>query len=143
MKVTDQLAPTEENKQILIGRRTAFVFYEDRAHAARKVLVGVYGPHTQLNNYFDGPFDQLPDSFIVGDTLREAIVKRQPDMKGQIDRFGNLSDGERRVLIAPYATYEGPEDLDLIAQCIKRSGLPATDECLPEPQDASDDKPPR
>jgi hypothetical protein len=141
--VADQFTPTEENKELLLGRRTAFVFYEDRAQAGRKVLVGVYGPHTQLNNYFDGPFDQLPDSFIVGDVLREAIIKRQPELKGKVDRFGNLADGERRVLIAPYATYEGPEDLGLIFQCIKRSGLPVTDECFPEPQDDSDDKLPR
>ncbi len=128
--VTDDLSPTESADDLLLGRRTGFLFAVDKTHRARKVLVGVYGGNVALNNYFDGPFDQLPDTFIKGDALRAAIIRRQPELKGRIDRFGNLADGENRVLIAPYATYHEPEDLKRISACIRSRGLPVTEDCL-------------
>ena len=32
----------------------------------------------RANNYFDGPFDQLPDNFIAGEALRDAILSVRP-----------------------------------------------------------------
>ena len=59
-----------------------------------------------MNNYFDGPFDQLPDNFIEGETLRNAILEIDPKLKGKIDRFGGSPDGEIRYMIAPYKLYK-------------------------------------
>ena len=44
----------------------------------------------RLNDYFDGPFDQLPDNVLEGDTLRRIILELEPGLKGQIDRFGGF-----------------------------------------------------
>ena len=50
-----------------------------------------------------------PDNFIEGETLRNAILKVQPNLKGQIDRFGGTPDGEVRYMIGPYKLYKQPE----------------------------------
>ena len=60
----------------------------------------------RANNYFDGPFDQLPDNFIEGETLRDAILNVRPQLKGQIDRFGSAPDGSIRFMIGPYLPYQ-------------------------------------
>ena len=69
----DELVPAEGMQRILLGRRTGFAFFRDTARD-RKLLVGVFGPNVDVNNYFDGPFDQLPDNFLKGDTLRRALL---------------------------------------------------------------------
>ena len=58
---------------VLIGRRSGFAFFKDIA-LHRKLLVGVYAGNIDVNNYLDGPFDQLPDNFLEGDELRPAIL---------------------------------------------------------------------
>ena len=105
VKVADDFARVEPGDRILVGKRTGFVFYRDH-RLDRKILIGVYEENVRVNNYFDGPFDQMPDNFIEGDTLRNAILKVQPDLKGQIDRFGGTPDGEVRYLIGPYLLYK-------------------------------------
>ena len=70
------------------------MYYRDH-RLDRKILIGVYEENVRVNNYFDGPFDQLPDNFIEGETLRNAILKVQPNLKGKIDRFGGTAG--RRV----------------------------------------------
>ncbi|WP_163364710.1 hypothetical protein, partial [Escherichia coli] len=79
-----------------VGQRTGFAFYRD---GDRKILIGVNERNSRLNTYFDGPFDQLPENFIEGETLREAIVAAAPEIKGKIDRLGTFSDGSGRFLI--------------------------------------------
>ena len=74
---------------ILVGKRTGFAYYRDH-RLERKILIGVFEQNVRLNNYFDGPFDQLPDNFIEGDTLRQAIIDSDPGLKGKIDRLGHL-----------------------------------------------------
>jgi hypothetical protein len=71
----------------------------------------------RANNYFDGPFDQLPDNFIEGEALREAILSVRPQLKGQIDRFGSAPDGSIRFMIGPYLPYREVTDLDPIHAC--------------------------
>jgi hypothetical protein len=70
-----------------------------------------------VNNYFDGPFDQLPDNFIAGETLRRAILSVQPDLKGKIDRLGSDPSGEVRFSIDSYRPYLKVEDLYDIHRC--------------------------
>ncbi len=85
--VTDDFATGPRGDRILVGKSTGFVFYRDRRRD-RKILIGIYGENVDVNNYFDGPFDQLPDNFIEGEALRDAILKVQPNLKGRIDRLG-------------------------------------------------------
>ena len=68
------------------------------------------------NNYLDGPFDQMPDNFIEGDTYRNAILAVEQDLKGRINRYGSLADGAR-VAVAPYMEYRNPKDLAVFDRC--------------------------
>jgi hypothetical protein len=114
--VADAFMPSPRTDRILIGKRTGFAFYRDHHHD-RKILIGVYESNMRLNTYFDGPFDQLPDNFIEGETLRKAILQVQPDLKGHIDRFGSDPNGEVRYMIGPYLPYGKIEDLYAYHQC--------------------------
>jgi hypothetical protein len=117
-KVADEFFPSRRTNRILIGKRTGFAFYRDHL-LDRKILVGVYEGNYRLNTYFDGPFDQLPDNFIEGETLRQAILEVSPGLKGKIDRFGSSPNGEVRYLIKPYATYQTESELYGVAKCAR------------------------
>lgn len=114
--VPDQFVPSPRTDRILIGRRTGFAFYRDH-RLDRKILIGVYEGNMRLNTYFDGPFDQLPDNFIEGETLREAILEVQPALKGRIDRFGSAPSGEVRYMIDPYLPYRRVDELYAYDRC--------------------------
>ncbi len=112
----DELVGSGELKQTVIGWRTGFAYLKE-GEPERKVLIGIYRANAEVNNYLDGPFDQLPDNFLKGDELRKALLAARPHLKGQIDRFGNILDKEERELIAPYAEYDSVEDLKIAEQC--------------------------
>lgn len=116
IKPADELFAAKSTDRIVIGRRTGFAFYRDR-RLTRKILIGVFEGNARVNNYFDGPFDQLPDNFLEGDTLRRIILEIEPALAGQIDRFGGSPDGSSRFLIAPYLHYRSEEELDVFHQC--------------------------
>ncbi|MBM3530729.1 MAG: hypothetical protein FJX62_21840 [Alphaproteobacteria bacterium] len=103
-----------EGTPIRIGKRTGFAFYR---HEGRDILIGVGERQSMLNTYYDGPFDQLPENFIEGEALREAIVAADPKMKGRIDRLGHFPDGASRYLIHPYMTYRQSPDLAVFHRC--------------------------
>jgi hypothetical protein len=116
VSVADQFSSSQRTDRILIGKRTGFAFYRDQ-RLDRKILIGVHESNMRLNTYFDGPFDQLPDNFIEGETLRDAILEVRPSLKGHIDRFGSDPGGEVRFMIAPYLPYSRVEDLYAFHQC--------------------------
>jgi hypothetical protein len=116
IRPADEFFPAKSTDRILIGRRTGFAFYRD-ARLERKILIGVFEGNARVNNYFDGPFDQLPDNFLEGETLRRIILEIEPGLAGQIDRFGGSPDGSSRFLIAPYLHYRSVEELDVFHQC--------------------------
>ena len=116
VRVPEDLNPVARADRILIGRRTGFAYYRDH-RLDRKILIGVFEPNSRLNTYFDGPFDQLPENFIEGESLREAIIGADPSVKGQIDRLGNFTDGEGRYLIQPFMLYRKEADLLGIHKC--------------------------
>lgn len=122
--IADELMPTPKSDRILIGRRTGFAFYRDHK-LERKILIGVFAINADINNYLDGPFDQLPDNFIKGDELRDAIIAADPNQKGRIDRYGNSPDGHSRYLIAPYIYYSSKEDLLMFDRCANDKKIPA------------------
>jgi hypothetical protein len=113
---TDLYEPAAGSKRILIGKRTGFAFYRDQQRE-RKILIGVFEGNARVNNYFDGPFDQLPDNFIAGEALRSAILAVEPGLKGRIDRFGSDPGGETRFMISPYLHYRQEEELLAFDRC--------------------------
>jgi hypothetical protein len=121
---TDTLVRTTSTDRILIGKRTGFAFYRDH-RIDRKILIGVFEGNARVNNYFDGPFDQLPDNFIEGEALRSAILEVEPTLKGKIDRFGASPDGQSRFMISPYLHYRDEEELLIFHNCAENKELPA------------------
>jgi hypothetical protein len=115
-KVADDLIASPRVDRILIGRRTGFAFYRDHK-LDRKILIGAFESNSRLNTYFDGPFDQLPENFIAGEDLRQAIVAADPSVKGRIDRLGHFADDEGRYLIHPYMLYRKESDLHIVHKC--------------------------
>jgi hypothetical protein len=120
-RVPETFTPARFTKDILIGTRTGFSFYRD-AFKDRLILIGVYSGNSMVNNYFDGPFDQLPDNFIEGDTLKKAFIDQRPELKGKIDRFGNTDNGASRVLITPYIHYTYETQLSVFKDCADKAG---------------------
>jgi len=125
VEVADQFARTAATDRILIGKRTGFAYYRDR-RLDRKILIGVFEGNSEVNNYFDGPFDQLPDNFIEGEALRDAILAVEPDLAGKIDRLGIWPGGHDRYLIAPYRHYRTEEDLLVFNSCATDKRVAAT-----------------
>jgi hypothetical protein len=123
VRVNDELVPSRVTNRILIGRRTGFAFYSDH-RLNRRVLIGVFEANGSVNNYFDGPFDQLPDNFLKGDELRQAIIEADPSQAGKIDRHGGSPDGASRYLIGPYIYYRTEQDLLPFHQCATNREIP-------------------
>ena len=118
-KPADELIPAQRTERILVGQRTGFAYYLDH-FLDRKILIGVVDANVSANNYLDGPFDQLPDNFIDGETLQKSIIEAEPRFAGKIDRFGFFLDGRGRYLIAPYLRYRRTADLLGFDACAKR-----------------------
>jgi hypothetical protein len=123
-KVPDQFLAAKASDRIQVGKRSGFAFYR---YDGRQILIGVSAPQSRLNTYFDGPFDQLPENFIAGETLREAIVAADPRVKGKIDRLGNYADGSGRYLIHPYLPYWDVDDLAVFHRCATAKSVPAAE----------------
>ncbi|MCL4766674.1 MAG: hypothetical protein KJZ80_10610 [Hyphomicrobiaceae bacterium] len=122
--VAEQFTPSHPDGRILIGKRTGFAFYRDHK-IDRKILIGVFEGNARVNNYFDGPFDQLPDNFIEGESLRSAILEAEPQLAGRIDRLGISPGGADRYMIAPYRHYRTEEDLIIFDECARSKAIPA------------------
>lgn len=122
----EAFTPTRTADRILIGKRTGYAFYRDRK-LPRKILIGVYFGNSRVNNFFDGPFDQLPDNFIEGDTFRDMLIASDPSLKGKIDRFGASPGGAKRHMIAPYYFYANPDELLAFDRCAADKRAPPGD----------------
>ena len=145
--VPDQFfSPKDRSKaknRITIGKRTGFAYYQDH-RLKRKILIGAYEGNMRANNYFDGPFDQLPDNFLEGDILRQVILQVRPQLKGKIDRFGGSPDGSIRFNIGPYMPYNELRDLNPIDACaMKKQKQPDYYRCFVSDAAESDMEPPR
>ena len=114
--LADRLVPVAQTDRLLIGQRTGFAFYRDH-RLDRKILIGVFQGNIQVNNYLDGPFDQMPENFVEGETLREIFLAMNPELKGRIDRFGWAMDGAGRYAPAPYREYRTHDELHAFHQC--------------------------
>jgi hypothetical protein len=130
VKPAEEFFPLRENSRILLGKRTGFAYFRDQK-LDRKILVAAFEDNILLNTYFDGPFDQLPDNFIEGETLRSAILAASPQLAGKIDRFGRALDKNIRYAIKPYIAYVELKDIDPIEACANsRQKSPAYYDCF-------------
>jgi len=109
---------------VVIGRRTGFVFWSQPTHGGRKVLASVRRASLQRNDYHDGPFDQLADNFVTGDGLRPFVEESMPWLRGRVDPWGYILGGPapRRVALTVHGTHDKPaEALALIHAAKLRS----------------------
>jgi hypothetical protein len=127
--VADELIAGAKTRHVLVGRRTSYAFFQDDI-LQRKVLIGVYAGNIDVNNYLDGPFDQLPDNFLEGDELRRALLAARPDIDEPIDRLGISPDGESRELIGPYVEYGSLRELLPAETCAAEKDEAARYRCL-------------
>ncbi|MEM7427156.1 MAG: hypothetical protein AAF441_13750 [Pseudomonadota bacterium] len=129
VRVNDRLRSPKGMEKIFVGWRTGFAFYAQEK-PKRKILIGVYRANAEANTSSDGPFDQLPDNFIRGNTLRDAFIAQKPDLKGTIDRFGNRKNTMEREMIAPYIEYEILPDLELAQACARDEPDVSVADCM-------------
>jgi len=110
----DNLVSIKEN--FFQAERTSYIFYYDSEYE-RKILVGVYKPDIYSNNYFDGPFDQVPPRLEIKQKLLEAYPYTA--YAGGIDEYGNFRGfQETRVAISPYYDYDSTDDLlNYLSRC--------------------------
>jgi len=113
---SEQHFQSAASPQVTIGMRTGFAYYADR-YVDRRILVGVLSRESEVNSFYDGPFDQLPDNFVKADELRTAFLAISPDVEGEIDRFGNSLDLSGRMLADPYILYSSEDELSVFDQC--------------------------
>lgn len=100
---------------------SSFVFFNDR-NINRKVLVGVYAWNVQSNNYFDGPFDQLPDNFIHKTKFRTYLEEAYPETKGLVNNRGEYFGRDERVSVMPYLIYGSLNDVkSRLKECKRRN----------------------
>jgi hypothetical protein len=118
----ETFTPSPSTDRILIGNRSGFAFYRDHK-LDRKILIGVFEGNSRVNNYYDGPFDQLPDNFTQDDRLKDAINQSDPSTIGRLDRYGNLNSGEGRYLIGPYILYATEQDLAEVHRCASNAQI--------------------
>jgi len=107
VSMPDVLMPVDE--QLLVGWRSGFAFYDD-VEMNRKVLVGVDYKNITVNNYYDGPFDQLADNFVKDDTFRKYAERVFPSIEGKINNRGVFLDEEgnaksSRLSLQPHVKY--------------------------------------
>src|SRR5262249_33062672 len=119
-KPTEELFAYPSADRIVVGKRTGFAYYRDRLRS-RKILIGVHEDNLRLNTHFDGPFDQLPDNFIEGESLRSAILDASPEFKGKIARFRRPQASKFRYSIKPYAPYFELREPERIDRCAQRN----------------------
>ncbi len=118
-KTPDVLVSIKTHPRLRLAQRTGFVFYQDH-FLDRLILVGVFERNVVLNNYFDGPFDQLPDNYIKGDRLKNAFIDQNPERAGTIDRFGKMLDSDNRTSISPYLNYLSLDELYGFDDCAQK-----------------------
>ena len=122
--IADELEPLEAD--LLVGRRSGFVFWLDEAHDNRKILVAIRGANATVNNYYDGPFDQLADNYVDQTRVSEYMVRAASTLEGRIDKYGYFTDRERRsrVSISPYYVYFTEGSLTLYMDRVRASEDP-------------------
>lgn len=112
----DSFVPEEFRRyssDVVLGTRTDYAFYEDTANS-RKILIGVDGLNVLNNNWFDGPFDQMPDNYVKSGriTVKPYLVESYKLEEREIDKYGKFTGRQdARLPVAPYTVLFGKDDL--------------------------------
>ncbi len=99
---------TKYTDDIFIGDRTEFAFYIDKDNN-RKILVGAEKLNVLQNNWYDGPFDQMPDNYVYTGQIetKKYIEANYPKSRGKINNYSLFLDREEdsRVAVFTYKAY--------------------------------------
>lgn len=99
------------------GDRTDFVFYDDQNHS-RKILIGAKGENVLANNWYDGPFDQMPDNYVKTGKINYDAVVRAYYASGRVDEYlGYIDNPGTRIAVAPYTVYFDENYFDFVRKC--------------------------
>ena len=113
--VPDSLEPLQDElarETLLVGKRSGFAFWVDKANGNRKILAAIRGQSATRNDYYDGPFDQLADNYVDVTDVSKYMQLASPSLQGRIDKYGYFTDRESgRVSISPYYVYFSLESL--------------------------------
>ena len=122
--VPDELVPVRPD--LLVGRRSGFAFWTDPAHPDRKALVAIRGANATVNNYYDGPFDQLADNYVDETNVSEYMMQASPGLRGRLDKYGYFTDrgGSSRLAISPYYVYYSEQALDAFLATVRSAEDP-------------------
>jgi len=125
--VTEVLINNGDN--IYLGERTGFAYYFDEEFN-RKILFGISVDNIYNNNYYDGPFDQVPPFLDLKDKIYKAYPYTQ--FGSGVDTYGNFLDRDGvRVSISPYKNYYIADELHkLVSDCTQFSDNSAVWGCL-------------
>ena len=138
--VLDETAPLPDTlesvgERLLVGRRSGFAFYED-TELNRKVLIGVDYKNISVNNYYDGPFDQLADNFVFDDMFKNYAIRVFPSLEGKINERGVFLDknGEpknSRLSLQPHLKFYSLQHLQqYLEECQKNDSEELIVACL-------------
>ena len=115
--------PNTDRPTLFAGRQSGFVFIADESD--RLTLVGVDRARIMANDYFDGPFDQVPPDLGLRPMLHLAYPYTRT--ASPVDEHGNFLGRESsRVAIAPYTAYAELDDLIGIVSGTANYGNPST-----------------
>lgn len=101
---------------LAIGMRTEFAFYRDSANH-RMVLVGVNAYNVGANNWYDGPFDHLPDNEVHAGRLdmRQYIAPHLGIEPSKLNMYGGYVGREgTRAAVTAYTIYSQPSQLAFV-----------------------------
>lgn len=102
---------------------SGFAFFQRDADS-RKILIGVDQHNVIRNNYFDGPFDQLPDNWLPETDFKALVERSIPSLQGQINARGEYNEMEARVAVMPYMHYTSLADLlDRQSACLSSTPM--------------------
>lgn len=107
------------SSDVVIGDRTGFAFYLDSANT-RKILVAVDGFNMLQNNWYDGPFDQLPDNHVHAGQIEikkylDTAYRLGPEVLDKYGRFKHTTGS--RIPVAPYRSYFDRNELRFVDTC--------------------------
>lgn len=114
------------SENVLIGDRTEFAFYDDKPNH-RKIMIGVEGENVLQNNWYDGPFDQMPDNLVAEGkvVVKPYLELHYSQYKGRIDDFGRyLHSDSSRIAVAPYMVYFDRAELDYVDELVAGNTAP-------------------
>lgn len=100
----------------VISRRTGFVYYH-QSPGNRYVLVAVNGLEADLNSWFDGPFDHLPENDYAKIGFWDYVYKVWPGLIGNHTPGGTVGDEGMIFSIRPYRLYRELSALGFVETC--------------------------